>query len=218
MKINIKGTIIPNDYKEFFNHLGIDSVCPQEVENIIDQAADKNIEVFVNSYGGSVYAGSEIYTLLRNYVGEVTIKITGIAASIASVIACAGYCEMSPAGMFMLHNVSGSADGDYNEMRKMAEILQESNKTIAAAYQDKTKKGESEILKMMNSETWLSAERAVELGFVDKIIEQKNRPILAASMAWLPDPETVEKFNQKRIDKNFGQAKLELEYLKMKGD
>jgi len=91
--------------------------------------------------GGSIYAGSEIYTELRAYAGKKTIKITGIAASAASVIAQAGNSEISPTGMFMIHNVQTEASGDYRDMDNTSDSLRAANQSIINAYMDKTGMG-----------------------------------------------------------------------------
>ena len=123
------------------------------------------------SGGGSVYAGSEIYTALKNHKGQVNVSIVGLAASAASVIAMAGKTvKMSPTAQFMVHNVSSQGKGDYRDMQHMADILKTANETIASAYILKTGKSKDEILAMMDKETWLTAEKAKEYGFVDEVM------------------------------------------------
>ena len=95
-KINIKGVIIPNSYKWYYDWFDEDSTCPKDVQNVIDEANGEDIEVYVNSPGVIIDVGSEIYTMLRSYTGDVKIYIVGEACSAASVIAMARYCEMSP--------------------------------------------------------------------------------------------------------------------------
>lgn len=170
-EINIKGDIISNDMKWIYDWLGYESTCPKDVCNAISEAAGDEIIFKINSGGGSIDAASEIYTEIRSYNGKTTSRILGIAASAASVIATACYCEMSPTALFMMHNVStGGVSGDHNDMEHQAEILKTADKTIAAAYVAKTGKSEKEILDLMEQETWVDAVRALELGLIDKIM------------------------------------------------
>lgn len=99
-----------------YDWLGIENTSPQKIVKALAEAGGEDIEVYINSPGGDVFAGSEIYTELRSYGGKKLIRITGIAASAASVIAQAGECEISPTGMFMIHNVQTRAAGDYRVM------------------------------------------------------------------------------------------------------
>ena len=138
----------------------------------------KNCDLIVkiNSGGGNVFAASEIYTELKGYKGNVRIQVQGLAASAASVIAMAGHCEMSPTALMMVHNVSSSASGDYRVMEHQGDVLKTANKTIAAAYVAKTGMSEAEALAMMDEETWIDAEKAVELKLADGVMFT-NQPL-----------------------------------------
>lgn len=175
MQIDINGVIVGDDDKWIYDYYEIDAVCPKDVKLLIAQAnpEKETINVRINSGGGDLIAGLDIYSALREYEGEV--KILAIyAASAASVILCAGYSEIPPPGMVMMHNVSSVASGDYHAMDKASETLQMANRAISAAYQEKTKKTEKEILELLDKETWLTARDAVEIGLVDKISESHN--------------------------------------------
>lgn len=173
-KISVKGEIITNDNKWIYDYFGMDSTCPKDVESILSKANGGDVIVDINSGGGDIFAGSEIYTMLRNYSGNVEIHIVGIAASAASVIAMAGKSKISPTALFMIHNVSGSANGDYNEFEKQADILKTANQSIANAYIEKTGLSNENLLQMMNAETWLTSKQAVEKGFVDEVLFEDN--------------------------------------------
>lgn len=169
-KINVKGVIVGNDLKEIYDYYDIESTCPNDVLKAFP-LKNSPIEIIINSGGGHVDAGSEMYSIIKEYPGETVIKILGLAASAASVIAMAGdRVIMSPTAQLMIHNVSSIAQGDYNEMIHQAGVLKEMNKSIANAYILKTGKSESEILQMMNKESWLSARTALQEGFVDEIM------------------------------------------------
>jgi ATP-dependent protease ClpP protease subunit len=193
LKIDVKGIIIPNDDKWIYDWFEMDSVCPKDILPLIDKAKGEKLDVYINSGGGDVFAGSEIYSALREYTGEVNIHIVGYAGSAASIIACAGYSDITPTGMFMYHNVSGGARGDYHVMDKSSEILKTANKAISAAYQIKTGKSEKELLESMDKETWITAQEAVEQGFVDKIAENQNLKLVAFSGTSMIPQQVIDK-------------------------
>lgn len=103
--IDVKGEIINSRNQWIYDWLGIEATSPKKISDALREAGGEDVEIHINSPGGDVFAGSEIYTALRAYSGKVKIKIVGIAASAASVIAQAGKSEISPTGMFMIHNV-----------------------------------------------------------------------------------------------------------------
>jgi ATP-dependent Clp protease, protease subunit len=170
VKLNVKGAIIINDYKEVYDFYGMESTTPNDILNALPEN-DEPIEVFINSGGGHLDAGSEIYSILKDYKGQVTTKIVGLAGSAASIIAMGGKrVIIAPTAQIMIHNVSSIAAGDYNDMLHRAGVLKEMNRSVANAYILKTGKSESEILDLMNQETWLSARSALQHGFVDEIM------------------------------------------------
>lgn len=175
MQINVNGDIISNDDKWIYNWLEWDSTCPNDIKNALaTKPENEKLTVLVNSGGGSVMAGQEIYSLLSGR-NDVEIKVQSLAGSAASVIAMANHCEISPVAMIMIHNVSMfGASGDYHDMQKNAEILRQMNAALASAYIAKTGRSQEEILKLMDRETWLTANQALEMGFVDGIIRDEK--------------------------------------------
>lgn len=171
-EIQIKGDIIPNEMKWVYDYFEFDSTCPLDVENVINELNEnEELRIVVNSGGGSVYAGQEIYSKIKKCRNTVTI-IESLAGSAAGVIAMAAKkVQMTPVSMIMIHNVSMSGcRGDYHEHQKAADSLKEMNKALAAAYTEKSGMDLKDVLKMMDKETWLTAERAKEAGFCDEII------------------------------------------------
>ena len=129
------------------------------------------ITIWLNSPGGDCIAASQIYSMLMDYVGEVTIKIDGIAASAASVIAMAGTkVLMAPTALMMIHNPMTLAWGDKSEMTKAIEMLDEVKESIVNAYEIKTGLSRARISHLMDAETWMNANKAIELGFADDIL------------------------------------------------
>ena len=134
-------------------------------------AEDGDITLWINSPGGNVFAAAEIYTMIRDYPHNVTVRIASIAASAASVIAMAGNTvEMSPTALLMIHDPSTIAIGNAKDMEKVISTLNEVKESIINAYAAKTGLSHSRISKMMSDETWINAKKAVELGFADAIL------------------------------------------------
>lgn len=171
MDIEVKGTIVPNDDAWIYDYFGIENTCPAKVREALEKAKGDKVTIQVNSGGGDVFAGTEIYYLISNYKGKTTVDIMSFAASAATIICCAGdSVRASPGAQYMIHNVSCGAYGDYNEMDHTSEILRNANKAISNIYRVKTGMSEAELLELMNKESWLDATKAKELGFVDEII------------------------------------------------
>ena len=138
-------------------------------------------------------AGQEIYTELTKNP-NVNIEIQSLAGSAASVIAMAGHSRISPVGMIMIHNVSGRSEGDYHDMQKSAEILKNMNAAMANAYVQKTGMDRAEVLRLMDKETWLTANQCVEMGFCDEIMGEEEEPMLmTASLGLQVTPDMIEK-------------------------
>lgn len=197
--IDIKGEIINSNNQWIYDWLGMEATSPKKISDALRDAGGEDVEIHINSPGGDVFAGSEIYTLLRGYSGKVKIKILGIAASAASVIAQAGESEISPTGMFMIHNVKTWSSGDYRDMEYTAEALRAANESIINAYVAKTGMTQEELQGLMDRETYMAAAQAVEYGFVDKIMFTEQAPELRNGFGLLPE-ETLKKI--KNLIKN----------------
>lgn len=155
-----------------------DEVTPKLFKDELN-SGEGDITVWINSPGGDVFAAAQIYNMLRDYKGSVTVKIDGLAASAASVIAVAGDTVlMSPVAMMMIHNPATLAIGNAKEMEKAIGMLNEVKESILNAYEDKTGLKRSKLSKMMDDETWFNAKKAVELGFADRILfaSEKEEP------------------------------------------
>lgn len=149
-----------------------DEVTPQMFRDDLN-AGTGDITVWVNSPGGDCTAAAQIYNMLRDYKGKVTVKIDGIAASAASVVAMAGdRVLMSPVSMMMIHNPSTIAMGNSADMQKAIEMLDAVKDSIINAYRLKSGLSRSKISQLMDDETWLDANKAVELHFADGVIER----------------------------------------------
>lgn len=153
-----------------------DEVTPKMFKEEL-QDGEGDITVWINSPGGDVFAAAQIYNMLMDYKGNVTVKIDGLAASAASVIAMAGTeVQMSPVAMMMIHNPATIAIGDSSEMKKAIDMLDEVKESIMNAYEIKTGLSRSRISHLMDAESWFNAKKAVELGFEDKLLFSKEEP------------------------------------------
>jgi ATP-dependent Clp protease protease subunit len=138
-------------------------------------AGGGDITIWLNSPGGDCIAASQIYAMLMDYKGNVTVKIDGLAASAASVVAMAGTkVLMAPTSLMMVHNPMTFAIGDSEEMRKAQDMLDEVKEAIINAYQIRTGQSRAKLSNLMDAETWLSAHKAIELGFADGMLEDSK--------------------------------------------
>ena len=151
-----------------------DDVTPQLFKDEL-MSGSGNITVWINSPGGDCVAAAQIYNMLMDYKGDVTVKIDGIAASAASVIAMAGTKVLvSPVSMLMIHNPMTAAFGNSDEMQKAIEMLGSVKDSIINAYEIKTGLSRAKLSHLMDAETWMDANKAVELGFADEIMQRST--------------------------------------------
>jgi len=167
--LHLNGTIAEESWFD-------DDVTPQLFkEELMSGSGD--ITVWINSPGGDCVAAAQIYNMLMDYKGNVTVKIDGIAASAASVIAMAGTkVLMSPVSMLMIHNPMTVAYGNSAEMQKAIEMLGSVKDSIINAYEIKTGLSRAKLSHLMDAETWMDATKAVELGFADEIMKRPGDP------------------------------------------
>jgi len=161
----------PIDEESFWG----DEVTPQAFRNDLE-AEEGDITVWINSPGGNVFAAAEIYTMLREYKGAVTVRIASIAASAASVVAMAGdKVQMSPTALLMIHDPSTIAVGNTKDMEKAIETLNEVKEAIINSYAAKSGQRRSKIAELMSNETWMNAKKALDMGFCDEILFEDRK-------------------------------------------
>ena len=176
----------PIDEESFWG----DEITPQMFRDELN-AGEGDVTVWINSPGGNVFAAAEIYTMLKDYKGSITVKIDAIAASAASVVAMAGdIVQMSPVAMLMIHDPSTVAMGNTKDMEKAIEVLNEVKESIINAYAAKSGLTHARIANLMSNETWMNAKKAVELGFADEILFSKKEDEPDSDPA---DPDKPEK-------------------------
>jgi len=213
-RIDVKGTIIPSNYQRVYDWIGWEATSPVKIQSLLDEAGGEDVDVYISSGGGDVYSGAEIFSALREYSGKVVVKIISRAASAAGIIAMAGdVVQISPVAQFMLHNVRSVSEGDYRDHYHSGDVSKGWNETLANAYQLKTGLSKDELLALMDKETWLSPQRAVELKFADEIMfDEHNQLTLVASDTndgILPS-ETVQKLHNILISQEKGDGSMSM--------
>jgi len=167
VKIEVKGPIVSNVTAWIYHYFGWDACCPKDISSKLDEAAGDDVILEINSPGGVCSYGYEMYTAIMGYQGIVTAHVI-TAASAASLLVCAADKALaSDTCIFMIHNTTVGASGDYKEMQNCADMLKEYNEGIINAYVRKTGKSREELQEMMDKETYMSAKKAIEHGFID---------------------------------------------------
>lgn len=179
--VEFTGQLVDNNTVKMYEMLGldIDLICPGDIENAIGMADGKPILLRVNSIGGSIVSGMEMYTRIMDYQGQVNFDILSVSASAASVVSMAAAkegnrCRISPLGMMVVHNVQNKVQGDYRDMDEAAANLRKLNSTIITAYQKKTGLPEAQIQEMLDKETWITAREAIDMGFADEVMFEEG--------------------------------------------
>lgn len=188
-----------------------DDVTPKLFKDELNSGTG-DITVWINSPGGDCFAAAQIYNMLKEYDGTVTIKIDGIAASAASVIAMAGdKVYMSPVSMLMIHNPATLAFGDHKEFEKAIDMLNEVKDSIINAYELKTGMSRTKLAHLMDEETWMDANKAIELGFADEMIKKESdkqaddlNNLKVSNDAFLFSSKAVSKALINKLEKHYG--------------
>lgn len=171
----LAGVVVTEDDRLWYDWSGQDCISAKGVSELLADADGEDITLNLNSEGGSVFAGNEIYSMLKQYTGKVVVNINGLSASIASVLMLgADVINMSPSASIMIHKASGGAMGTTDDMQKAINALNSIEKTIISLYNKRTGLSKEKLAKMMFEETWFTAEEALELGFVDNIVDEPD--------------------------------------------
>lgn len=210
-RIKMKGPLIPNNSQEAYDYFGLEAVS---AKSITDSFPEDNGDIIleVNSNGGLVTVGSEIYTALKSYSGNVTVEVTGMAASAASVaIMGADRVLISPTAQIMIHKaLYGYVSGNSDDLDKASNALKSSDQAIINAYVAKTGLSEEEILDMMRNETYMSASEAVEKGFADELMtfEKDLGAVASLESGLLPQAVIDDFYSRKKSNAKEAQAML----------
>lgn len=175
VELRIEGDIVDDDEIWIYEWFEEPATAPNAFKEELNQYQNKDLTVWIDSYGGSVFAAAGIYNALKEHKGKVTVKVDGKAMSAASVIAMAGdEILMSPVAVMMIHNPLTVAYGNMHDLRKVADVLDTVKESIINAYIQKTGRSRNKISQMMDDETWMSANVAVKEGFADGVLYQDN--------------------------------------------
>src|SRR5690625_4346444 len=175
VELYIEGDIVDNEDVWIYEWFGEEATAPNAFKEELSEFTGRDITVWLDSYGGSVFAVASIYNALKEHNGKVTVKIDGKAMSAASVIAMAGdEILVSPVAIMMIYNPLTGIYGDMHDLRKVADVLDEVKESIINAYVTKTNLSREEISELMNDETYMSSATAVKHGFADKTLYQEE--------------------------------------------
>lgn len=205
--IQMKGEVIPDDYSDVYDWLNYQYFSPKSVIDALKNANGEDVTLEINSPGGYIDAGSEIYTELMEYPGTINAKIVGYACSAASWIALAAdHVAMSPTAQMMIHRASGVAIGNSSDMKSEYNALDQMDKSFVDLYAKRTGKSPEEIYQMMVDTTWMNAKTAVENGFADEVMFENKEPALVNADGSLSvKPEMINKIkNLLHRDSNLG--------------
>ena len=206
--IQMKGEVIPDDYSDVYDWLNYQYFSPQSISDALTEANGEDVTLEINSPGGYIDAGSEIYTELMEYQGTVNAKIVGYVCSAASWIALAAdHVAMSPTAQMMIHRASGGAIGNSSDMKSEYNALDQIDKSFVDLYAKRTSKSPEEIYQMMVDTTWMNAKTAVENGFADEVMFENKEPSLVNADGSLSvKPEMINKIkNLLHRDSNLDQ-------------
>lgn len=194
--IQMNGEVIPSDYADVYDYLGYENINPKAIKQALNEANGSDVTLEINSPGGYVDAGSEIYTALKEYQGQVIAKITGQACSAASWIALAAdRVEMSPTAQMMIHRASTISIGNSDDLASDLNALNSLDKSFVDLYSQRTGLDAQEVYRLMCNTTWMNAKEAVDKGFADEIMFQndKKTALVNADGSLSVKPDTINK-------------------------
>lgn len=205
--LKFNGAVADNDDAEVYDWFGMECITPKKVNDFLNEANGEDVTIQINSGGGSVFAGSEIFTDLSKYQGKVTAEISGLCASAATFpILAADKVGISPIGQMMIHNVSSLAQGDYRDMSDAGKFLTGASNNLANLYAKKMNISVEDAQQMMDDETWFNAKQALESGMADEILFENNKQVkMVASISPILPQEKINQIknmiNKKTNDK-----------------
>ena len=194
--IQMNGEVIPSNYADVYDYLGYENINPKAIKQALNEANGSDVTLEINSPGGYVDAGSEIYTALKEYQGQVIAKITGQACSAASWIALAAdRVEMSPTAQMMIHRASTISIGNSDDLASDLNALNSLDKSFVDLYSQRTGLDAQEVYRLMCNTTWMNAKEAVDKGFADEIMFQNDKKpaLVNADGSLSVKPDTINK-------------------------
>lgn len=217
-KIQIKGDVVSNSTGKLFDWFDLDSIYPAKVQNALDNLNGEDVEVTMTTNGGSVFAGQEIYDIIKNYSGKTTLKISGLVASIGTLITCAfDEVLISPVATFMIHNPTlAEVSGEKKDMEQAAQLLSTVENTILEAYVAKTGLDKEGLSELMANQTFMTAQEVIDYGFADGLAKEETELQLVASFETLANTSFITKLKsmKEKEERDLAEARLRFLHLK----
>lgn len=216
-KIMMTGDVVSNSLGTLLDWIGMTCIYPDKVRKTLEDAGNEEIEVTLSTPGGSVFMGQEIYNLIKSYEGNTTVKIAGLVASIGTLITCAfDKVQISPVATFMIHNPTiGDVSGEKKDMEQAAQVLNTIETTLVDAYSKKTGLDKEGLADLMDNQTFMTAQEAMDYGFADEVLEEEKELDLVASFESSLNSDFIDKIKNLKENEEREQAEARLRFLKL---
>lgn len=216
-KLTMTGDVVSNSTGELFDWFGLDAIYPKKVRQMLEDGTNEDVEITLTTNGGSVFAGQEIYDIVKSYQGKTTVKVAGLVASIGTLITCAfDKVQISPVATFMIHNPTiADVSGDKSDMDKARQMLETVESTLLNAYSKKTGLDKEGLAELMEQETFMTAQEVVDYGFADELLETESELQLVASFGTVNN-SFIEKIKNLKEKEDRELAETKLRFLRLR--
>ncbi|MRJ04796.1 Clp protease ClpP [Enterococcus faecium] len=220
-KIQLKGDVVSDNVGKLFDWFDLDSIYPGNVKRALEDAGSEDVEITLTTNGGSVFAGQEIYDIIKNHEGKTTVKLSGLVASIGTLITCAfDEVLVSPVATFMIHNPTlADVSGEKKDMEKAAQLLTTVENSLLDAYVAKTGLDKEGLADLMAKETFMTAQEVIDYGFADGMVEDsESELLLVAGFESLANSSFIKKLQNMKDKEERDLAEAKLRFLRFKED
>ncbi|HBC4465242.1 TPA: Clp protease ClpP [Enterococcus faecalis] len=220
-KIQLKGDVVSDYVGKLLDWFELDSIYPEKVRHMLENAGNEDVEITLTTNGGSVFAGQEIYDVIKNYEGKTTARLSGLVASIGTLITCAfDEVLISPVATFMIHNPTlADVSGEKKDMEKAAQLLTTVENCILDAYVAKTGLDKEGLADLMDKETFMTAQETIDYGFADGMVKElENEVQLVAGFETLANSSFIKKLQNMKDKEERELAEAKLRFLRFKED
>ena len=220
-KIQLKGDVVSDYVGKLLDWFELDSIYPEKVRHMLENAGNEDVEITLTTNGGSVFAGQEIYDVIKNYEGKTTARLSGLVASIGTLITCAfDEVLISPVATFMIHNPTlADVSGEKKDMEKAAQLLTTVENCILDAYVAKTGLDKEGLTDLMDKETFMTAQETIDYGFADGMVKElENEVQLVAGFETLANSSFIKKLQNMKDKEERDLAEAKLRFLRFKED
>lgn len=220
-KIQLKGDVVSDYVGKLLDWFELDSIYPEKVRHMLENAGNEDVEITLTTNGGSVFAGQEIYDVIKNYEGKTIARLSGLVASIGTLITCAfDEVLISPVATFMIHNPTlADVSGEKKDMEKAAQLLTTVENCILDAYVAKTGLDKEGLADLMDKETFMTAQETIDYGFADGMVKElENEVQLVAGFETLANSSFIKKLQNMKDKEERELAEAKLRFLRFKED